>query len=52
MIAIEKYQNSSSPVLMRTRRPRHSLGASGKTEAAPRLNQIIHQTVELDSDAT
>jgi hypothetical protein len=30
MIAIEKYQNSSSPVLMRTRRPRHSLGASGK----------------------
>ena len=30
MIAIEKYQNSSSPVLMRTRRPPHSLGASGK----------------------
>jgi len=23
-----------------------------KTEAAPLLNQIVHQTVELDSDAT
>ena len=47
VIAIGKYQNSSSPLLMATRRPRHSLGASGKTETAPRLNRIVHQTVEL-----
>ncbi|MFL6086295.1 MAG: wax ester/triacylglycerol synthase domain-containing protein [Mycobacterium sp.] len=32
--AIGNYKNSSSPLLMATRRPRHSLGAPGKTEAA------------------
>ena len=52
VFAVGKYQNSRSPLLMATRRPRHSLGVSGKTEAAPRLNRIGHRTVELDSDAT
>jgi hypothetical protein len=52
IFAVGKYQNSRSPLLMATRRPRHSLGVSGKTEVAPRLNRIVHRTVELDSDAT
>jgi len=52
VFAVGKYQNSRSPLLMATRRPRHSLGVSGKTEAAPRLNRIGHRTVELGSDAT
>jgi hypothetical protein len=51
IFAVGKYQNSRSPLLMATRRPRHSLGASGKTEAAPRLNQFVHQPVGQDSDA-
>ena len=52
MFAIGLDPNSSSPLLMATRRPRHSLGVSGKTEAAPRLNRIVYRIVELDSDAT
>ena len=41
----------NAPPLMTDTTGTTLLGASGKTEAAPRLNQFVHQPVGQDSDA-